>query len=436
MGDNARRTFAQIKFQGADITNDIRPFLLSMSYTDNEEDETDDLQITLQDRDELWMKSWLGAAIEASGTEVAVQNSAPALKIGEIVQFLGGPHYSNANASTYPNKPKAGPAKITNIYSKGKHPYHLIHTDHQSSVYGWVDTNLIAGADAENVSSVKEGFSIQAVIAKDGWGTNDAVLDCGMFELDSISCSGPPAVVTIKASSLPYTSTIRQTKKTKAWEEYKLSGIVKEMASKNNMNYMFLSEADPEYERVEQYDKSDIAFLSDLCHKAGLSLKATNNIIVVFDQKSYEAKASAITIKKGDHSYMKWKLRSGSADTQYDSCRVSYTTPKGKKIQGVAKVADYNAKSKNNQQLEITAKVDSVAEAKALAEKYLRLHNKYEKTASFTLPGNANLVAGVTVTLEGFGAWNGKFIISRAVHSISGSGYTTEITLRSVLGGY
>ena len=83
--------------------------------------------------------------------------------------------------------------------------------------------------------------------------------------------------------------------------------------------------------------------------------------------------------------------------TQYSSCRVSYVDPTGKCIEGIAKVEDYKADAKNNQQLEITAKVSDKAEAKALAEKLLRKHNRYAKTASFTLPGNPDLVAGVAV---------------------------------------
>jgi len=47
----ARRTDVEINFDGTDITSSIRPYLLSVTYTDNEEDEADDLQIRLQDRE-------------------------------------------------------------------------------------------------------------------------------------------------------------------------------------------------------------------------------------------------------------------------------------------------------------------------------------------------------------------------------------------------
>ena len=102
----------------------------------------------------------------------------------------------------------------------------------------------------------------------------------------------------------------------------------------------------------------------------------------------------------------------------------------------IVKVEDYNDKAKNNQQLEITAKVASVAEAKTKAEKYLRLHNKYAKTATFTLPGNPDIVAGVTAKLTGWGAWDGKYIVEQAAHSVGSSGYTTQVKLRKTLEGY
>jgi N-acetylmuramoyl-L-alanine amidase len=58
-------------------------------------------------------------------------------KVGDIVQFTGKTHYTSANAASgVPCKP--GKAKVTQVYN-GKHPYHLIHTDSTSNVYGWVD---------------------------------------------------------------------------------------------------------------------------------------------------------------------------------------------------------------------------------------------------------------------------------------------------------
>lgn len=61
-------------------------------------------------------------------------------KVGDVVQFNGGPHYASSTASSPTGSPcAAGPAKITLIAKGAKHPWHLIHTDSSTRVYGWVD---------------------------------------------------------------------------------------------------------------------------------------------------------------------------------------------------------------------------------------------------------------------------------------------------------
>ena len=76
-------------------------------------------------------------------TEGGTSAGSSEIKIGDVVQFAGGPHYTSANASSYSTTPKAGPAKVTAISKGAKHPYHIIHTTSASSVYGWVDADKI-----------------------------------------------------------------------------------------------------------------------------------------------------------------------------------------------------------------------------------------------------------------------------------------------------
>ena len=557
--DSARRTRPEVSFSGVNITSSLLPYFLSLTYTDNEEDETDDLQIKLHDREGVWRLKWLNDAVDA--------------------------------------------------------------------------------AASSQESGDSTGLMIEAVIARQNWngGGKDDVLKCGTFELDTVKASGPPATISIKATSLPFNAQIRQTLKSKAWESYYLSGIAREMAATNGMTCMYLSDTDPFYLRVEQYKTDNMTFLKKLCHEAGISLKVTDSIIVLFDQASYEGKDAVRTIRHGDGSYTKYDMTIGTADTQYQSCRVSYVIPEdGTCIEGIATIEEISAGSsqsgsggsqsgssaivqaayqfawpegnphnywssnrdmslvtvpndayrqavqtwaakgpghafdasslrvdnyvsrgascdifagvvirsalgngdvpcrgpgiianfmKNHpdkwkkisygnfvsklqpgdvmvrtsdgvyghiqifvgttasggpiiaeaqnqaatghintthtsisgfdvyrytgetvkggsgnakvlQQLEITAKVSSAEEAKALAKKYLRLHNKYARMVDFTLPGDTSLVAGVTFNVSGWGGWDGKYIIKRAVHTVSSSGYVVKITGRRILEGY
>lgn len=565
--EQARRTKAEIMFGGTDITSSMEPYLLSLTYTDNEEDESDDLQIKLQDRSTIWMTKWLNDMIQVSATpekedtesessntqsgagsytvtarsglnvrsgpgtensKLGLLSYGQAVTVKEIqsgwakIDYNGAEAYvsasyiskSSANSSAastaisgaqvvsamytayYPSddpieggfldaqdrelKPwentMAAPEEIafgTKITIQGTGTsrdgqtytvrdrgtaitikngvYHfdiLMSTNEECNAWGVRYGSAVIGgttaaastdtatAESEETAKVYGSLRLQAVLVRENWAGDgkDTLLDCGQFEIDSVEVSGPPSTVTIKATSLPYRATIRKATRSKVWENYTLSGIAREIASANGMICMFESDSDPEYERTEQCDSSDIDFLSGLCHDAGISLKATNNILVLFNQANYESKPAVSTIKRGDGSYTKYKLSAGKAGTDYAACRVSYTDPASKQcFEGIAYAEDFNAEADGNQQLEVKLKVKSDAEAEALAEKQLRLHNKHERTAVFTMVGNPELVAGVNVQLSGWGSWDGKYIINQAKHSIGGSGYTTQITLRRVL---
>lgn len=138
-----------------------------------------------------------------------------------------------------------------------------------------------------------------------------------------------------------------------------------------------------------------------------------------------------------DTSFTKWKLDTKTADTKYASCRVSYVEPAtGACIEYTAYTEDYDEDAKTNQQLELYAKVGSVAEAKTMAEKHLRLHNKFSKTVQFTHTGHVWYVAGVGIRVKGYGFWDGRYICTQAKHTINENGFTTTVTGRRILEGY
>ena len=64
-----RRAAVTISIKGHDVTLDLMPHLVSLTYTDKADEELDDLQIVLEDREGLWQGDWLpqaGDIIEAS----------------------------------------------------------------------------------------------------------------------------------------------------------------------------------------------------------------------------------------------------------------------------------------------------------------------------------------------------------------------------------
>ena len=336
----ARKAYLEIKYDSADISKHIESYVLGWTFTDNLSGQADDLQLTLQDRDQLWIKDWLP----------------------------------------------------------------------------------------------QQGATLKANIVRNNWEywnqVERSVL--GLFDIDEIEVSGSPSVVTIKAISVPLSSSLNGQRKNKAWEKAKLAVILKDIASRNGLKLFYESSENPEYDRIEQTEQTDLEFLTKLCNDAGLCLKVSNNSIVIFDEEKYEQAAPVTTIEKGKSLIKNYSGRTTLTGV-YKSCRVDYQDGNSKK----KITATFTPKTppKTERILVINEQVSSIAEAQRLAKKRLRQENKNAQTMSFTLVGDLRLFAGRTVQIKGFGSFDGKYLITQAAHSQQ-NGYETKIEIRKCLEGY
>ncbi len=113
--------------------------------------------------------------------------STGAFKVGDIVDFKGSVHYANANATSGPSC-KPGKAKVTSVYPKGKHPYHLIaEKGGGSTVYGWVDATSIAGPTPAAFKPYLAKVTADVLNIRKGpgtnYGTNGAIKDKGTYTI-------------------------------------------------------------------------------------------------------------------------------------------------------------------------------------------------------------------------------------------------------------
>lgn len=116
-----------------------------------------------------------GGTATPAQTPAKPQPSTPAIsshKVGDVVNFTGNKHYTSA-AATSGKVAKPGPAKVTAISAGAKHPYHLVHTDNTSNVYGWVDagdigTTASSGTSGTKTHKVVSGDTLSAIARKNG----------------------------------------------------------------------------------------------------------------------------------------------------------------------------------------------------------------------------------------------------------------------------
>lgn len=254
-------------------------------------------------------------------------------------------------------------------------------------------------------------------------------LPCGTFQIDSIGSNGPPNQVEIKALSVPVTSNINTSKKSKAWEKVKFSEIVKTIANSHSLGLVLDVKEDKEYLRIDQNKESDIKFIERLCKALNYSMKFSNLKLVIVDNEKYNNKNTVRIISRGEASIISFGFDDNSMGA-FESANVQYKDPKtGKtKKSKVKNKVNHNTKK----ELNINQKVDSEEDAKKLGTSKLEEGNKISRTARFTLIGDINLYTKQNIEVQGWGKFDGKYTITKSSHNVSGSGYITSIEASKV----
>jgi phage protein D len=301
----------------------------------------------------------------------------------------------------------------------------------------------------------EEGAKLRPTIQAENWSDDPAdpvkiATDLGEFEVDELESSGPPSTVTVKALSVPVSSSLRGEAKSRAWEKTKLSVIARDVAAGAGLKLFYDTDDDPDYDRMDQAGETDAAFLTRICQDAGLCFKVSDSQLVLFDERKYESQDPIATIERIRDGEV-WRFFITLPDGRQQSARVkSY---KGLRslhdIYRACKV-EYFDSDKNvtyrytftppsppntSRVLIVNERVTSVAQAEQLAKKRLREKNREAMKFNFTTMGDLRYFSGLTLNLKGFGGFDGKYIITQVVHGQQ-SGYETEISLRRCLEGY
>lgn len=281
----------------------------------------------------------------------------------------------------------------------------------------------------------QKGDRIKATINTLNWHKDGDVgsLYCGDFIVDEPEYSGRPRKMTLKGISIPSNTNFTTTKKSRAWENIKLSAIAQNIADSAGLDLFFDAPSDPLYDRKDQSETPNMSFLSDLCKKEGFGFKVTDSKIVIYDEVKYEQQASIITLSENGGLVNSYSFKTTLTNSSYVGCRVKYRNAKK------GTIIDYLYTIKDDIEdtdkiYELNQIVTSLDEAIRLAQKTLRAMNKKETTANLNVVGDLIYIGAVCVELAGFGAFNGKYFVDKASHSIPN--YNIDLEMHRVLGGY
>jgi phage protein D len=318
-----------------------------------------------------------------------------------------------------------------------------------------------------------KGTFIDAAIIAERWFAPNAAglkLDCGRFWIDSVEFTLPDHTVSIKGSSIPTDAHIKGSDETRGWEKTTLQDVANQIAGENQMTVDWQADHNPKYTRIEQVEESGLAFLKKRANDAKLAIKVCRSKIIFFDEKTYEAKAPAMTIVYGDTApgagLNCYRMSGGHFTTQLTDktkkATVTHTSlASGKMSKGFAESSDADLTSDWNQNVaegtddadedneedggngglrtegdpNLTDSWESATGNNLKAQSVVRDKNKDKENAKIELSiGNPLIAAGTTFLLKGVGQYDGNYFIVSAHHTC-GPQYNTELEVRRCLKG-
>lgn len=251
-------------------------------------------------------------------------------------------------------------------------------------------------------------------------------LDCGTFILDEVKFSGGPLKVTLGGVAIPANESFKVRERTKTWKNVTIKNIANEIAKRYGLS---LSYSGPTITiaSIEQSDKTDSAFLYDLCKKYGLSMKVFNNKIVIYDQTQQEKKAAVATITRESFIDDEWDY-TDSIEGTYTGARISYKS--GEDNEEISVFLGLKAENAaGSRVLNITEVAEDYDTAYYMAAAQVNQSNEDATTISGKIWANPKICAGICVTISGMGKANGKYFVDKSTVEVSDSRTTQTVEL-------
>ncbi len=240
----------------------------------------------------------------------------------------------------------------------------------------------------------------------------------GSFQVDDVSFQGRPTTATIGGTAVPQNNALCNENKTRTWENTTVRQIGTQIAREAGIDLLYVAD-DINVSAIEQTDQTDCKFLYSLSQSYGLSMKAYENKIVIFDEEKIEQKPAAGVLWEED--LISWSYNTTMAGT-YTGAVFSFTDPDTEQnhtiqIGGGERILNINVTADNLRD----------AELKGIAK--LNDANKKATTLKIVTRANPYMVSGLVMQIEGLGKVSGKYYVERVTTKISGSGSSQQTVL-------
>lgn len=373
-----------VKFNSKDITEDISGDLISVEYTGNTAGESDEVSITVDDRELKWQNDWYpdkNTTVELSIGYEGLTFNCGVFKIDQI-ELSGPPDTVSIRgiAAAFDKK-----LRTKNNYAhEGKTLKEIVNTVAQSLGYT-VEGNIssikfdrVTQSNETDISFLRRladmygyYFSVRGTVIIF---TPETEIDGKepVLEIDRLDCSG-----------YSFTNKSAGTHKS-AKVNHRNPSTGEDIEGSADWGSMVDELLPPQLGGVTKFLKNNA-------------------------QTSVQGSPARKTVRAAQAPEYREKI----IDTEPESADV--------------------LKDTGEDELRLIVKAENTQQAEVMAKAALYKGNKATSDVSVTVAGNPMLVEGNTVMLSGFGKFSGKYTISRAVHTKTRTGgYTCRLNMQRV----
>ncbi len=287
------------------------------------------------------------------------------------------------------------------------------------------------------------GDQLNLMIGYDG----GELLPCGDFQVDELELERPD-LFHLRCISAFVTPAMR-TANSLGYENQTLTQIAAAIATKYGLTVVGApDQINVVFERVTQKRETDLSFLRRLANEHGYDFTIRGTQLVFYSRAAIEASAPIWTI--GRSSVLEFRFLNRTRQV-YKAAQVAYQSAPAKQL--IVQTAAAATPAPTGDTLKLVRRCENGQQAALKAQAALHLCNMWFVEAEFVMPGTTLLVGGNAVSVAGWGAFDGTYLIERAVHRLERSGtrtatlgrpsahparathipgYTTEITARRV----
>ncbi|HVA68711.1 MAG TPA: contractile injection system protein, VgrG/Pvc8 family [Candidatus Binataceae bacterium] len=274
------------------------------------------------------------------------------------------------------------------------------------------------------------------------------LLPCGDFQVDDLVLEGTPDLFHLRCISAFVTPAMR-TANSIGYENQTLTQIAAAIAAKYGLTVVGApDQINVVFERVTQKRETDLSFLRRLANEHGYDFTIRGTQLVFYSRAALEASAPVWTIVRSSELEFRFRNRTRLI---YKAAQVAYQSAPAKQL--IVQMAAAATPAPTGDTLKLVRRCENGQQAALKAQAALELYNRSFVEAEFVMPGTTLLVAGNAVSVAGWGAFDGTYLIERAIHRLERSGtrtatlgrpsahpaealhipgYTTEITARRV----